>query len=71
MPTIPGFLVPRWHDLIEIVLVAAVVYRLLRFLVCTRALPIVFGLLVLLVIYLLPFVFRSTIIPSTLGVSCQ
>ncbi|MEP6574072.1 MAG: TIGR00159 family protein, partial [Gemmatimonadota bacterium] len=68
MPTIPGFLVPRWHDLIEIVLVAAVVYRLLRFLVGTRALQIVFGLLVLLVIYILAFVFKFTMITYLLGV---
>jgi diadenylate cyclase len=68
LPHIPEFLVPRWRDLIEIILVAAVIYRLLRFLVGTRALQIVLGLLVLLVIYIAAFFFKFTMITYLLGV---
>ena len=61
--------VPHWRDLIEIVLVAAVLYRLLRFLVGTRALQIVFGLLVLGGIYIAALLLRLTMIPFVLGLA--
>ncbi|HEU4569763.1 MAG TPA: diadenylate cyclase CdaA [Gemmatimonadales bacterium] len=44
--------VPTWRDVVEVVLVAFLLYRLLRFLAGTRALQIVFGLLVLLAAWL-------------------
>jgi diadenylate cyclase len=59
---------PHWRDLLEIVLVAIVIYRLLRFLVGTRALQIVFGLLVLAVIYLAAFLLKLSMITYLLGV---
>src|SRR5262249_36312605 len=49
---------PGWRDLLEILIVAYVLYALLRFLVGTRALQIVFGLLVLAVIYLVAFLLK-------------
>jgi diadenylate cyclase len=60
--------VPQWRDLLEILLVAFVVYRMLRFLVGTRALQIVFGLLVLAAIYLAAFLLKLSMITYILGV---
>ena len=54
------FPTPGWRDLLEILIVAYVLYALLRFLVGTRALQIVFGLLVLAVIYLAAFLLKLT-----------
>jgi diadenylate cyclase len=62
------FLIPRWRDLIEIVIVAFVIYRVLRFLAGTRALQIVFGLVVLLAIYVAAFFLKFTMITYLLGV---
>lgn len=59
---------PGWRDLLEIVLVAFVIYRALRFLAGTRALQIVFGLLVLLAIYVGSFLLKLTMITYLLGV---
>ena len=59
---------PGWRDLLEILIVAYVVYALLRFLVGTRALQIVFGLLVLAVIYLVAFLLKLSMITYLLGV---
>ena len=59
---------PGWRDLLEILIVAYVLYALLRFLVGTRALQIVFGLLVLAVIYLLAFLLKLSMITYLLGV---
>ena len=39
--------IPTWRDLLEILIVAAVLYRVLKFLAGTRALQILFGLVVL------------------------
>jgi diadenylate cyclase len=61
--------VPHWRDLIEIVLVAMVLYRVLRLLVGTRALQIVFGLLVLGAIYVAALMLRLTMIPFVLGLA--
>lgn len=61
-------LVPDWRDLIEILLVAFVIYRLLRFLVGTRALQIVLGLFVLVAIYIAAFLLKFTMITYLLGV---
>src|SRR5207249_3337931 len=62
------FPMPGWRDLLEILIVAYVIYALLRFLVGTRALQIVFGLLVLVVIYLLAFLLKLSMITYLLGV---
>jgi diadenylate cyclase len=58
---------PHWRDLLEIVIVAFVIYRLLRFLVGTRALQIVFGLLALAVAYLVALVLKLSMITYLLG----
>jgi diadenylate cyclase len=62
------FPTPGWRDLLEILIVAYVIYALLRFLVGTRALQIVFGLLVLAVIYLGAFLLKLSMITYLLGV---
>ncbi|HET8833682.1 MAG TPA: diadenylate cyclase CdaA [Gemmatimonadales bacterium] len=62
------FPLPGWRDLLEILIVAYVLYALLRFLVGTRALQIVFGLLVLAVIYLAAFLLKLSMITYLLGV---
>ncbi len=59
--------VPHWRDLLEILVVAVVLYRVLRFLVGTRALQIVFGLLALAGIYVAALVLQLTMIPFLLG----
>ena len=41
---VPPFLVPTWRDVVQILLVALVIYRGLRYLVGTKALQIVLGL---------------------------
>lgn len=60
--------VPAWRDLLEIVIVAAVLYRLLRFLAGTRALQILLGLLLLAGIYVAAFLLDLTMITYLLGV---
>jgi diadenylate cyclase len=62
------FPTPGWRDLLEILIVAYVVYAILRFLVGTRALQIVFGLMVLAAIYLGAFLLKLTMITYLLGV---
>jgi diadenylate cyclase len=62
------FPTPAWRDLLEILIVAYVVYAILRFLVGTRALQIVFGLLALVVTCLLAFLLKLSMITYLLGV---
>jgi diadenylate cyclase len=62
------FPIPHWRDVLEILIVAYVIYRLLRFLVGTRALQIVLGLLVLAVIYLAALLLKLSMITYLLGV---
>ena len=62
------FPTPGWRDVLEILIVAYVIYVLLRFLVGTRALQIVFGLLVLAAIYLVAFLLKLSMITYLLGV---
>jgi diadenylate cyclase len=62
------FLVPDWYDVIEILIVAYVIYRLLLFLAGTRALQILVGLLVLGVMYFAAVVLRFHVITTLLGV---
>ena len=61
------FLVPGWHDLIEIVIVAVLVYYLLLFLAGTRALQILFGLIILAIAYFLALVLKFNMIATLLG----
>jgi diadenylate cyclase len=62
------FLVPRlWPDVVEILLVAFVIYRFLLFLVGTRAIQIVVGLMILSVSYFAAVVAKFTMISYLLG----
>jgi diadenylate cyclase len=63
-----GFPIPGWRDLVEILIVAAVLYRVLRFLVGTRALQILLGVLLLAAVYVAAFLLRFTTITYLLGV---
>ena len=60
-------LAPGWRDLVEVLLVAFVLYRLLRFLAGTRALQIVFGLLVLLAGWLAASLLKFTMVTYLLS----
>ena len=60
--------IPSWRDLLEILIVAAVFYRVLKFLSGTRALQILFGLIVLAVIYVAAFLLKLSMITYVLGV---
>jgi len=59
---------PTWRDLAEIAIVAAVLYRVLRFLAGTRALQILLGVLVLAAIYVGAFLLKFSMITYLLGV---
>ena len=59
---------PTWRDLLEIVIVAAVLYKVLKFLAGTRALQILFGVLVLGGIYVAAFLLKLSMITYVLGV---
>lgn len=61
-------LAPDWRDLVQILVIAAVLYRVLRFLVGTRALQIVFGVLLLGGVYVAAFLLRFTAVTYLLGV---
>ena len=64
------FLIPAvdLYDILEILIVAFVIYRLLLFLVGTRALQILVGLLVLGVIYIAAVLLKFGMITTLLGV---
>ncbi|HEX9581825.1 MAG TPA: diadenylate cyclase CdaA [Gemmatimonadales bacterium] len=62
------FLVPGWRDGVEILIVALVVYYLLRFLAGTRALPVLLGLIVLGVVYFAALLLKFNVITTLLGV---
>ncbi len=59
---------PTWRDLLEIAIVAAVIYRVLRFLAGTRALQILLGVLVLGAIYVAAFLLKLSMVTYLLGV---
>jgi diadenylate cyclase len=62
------FLAPKpWPDVVEILLVAFVVYRFLLFLVGTRAIQIMVGLVILSIGYFLALFARFTMISTLLG----
>lgn len=62
-----GFLVPGLTDLLEIVVVAVVLYRVLLFLAGTRALQILVGLVVLGLIYFAAVLLKFNMIAALLG----
>ncbi|HET7040666.1 MAG TPA: diadenylate cyclase CdaA [Gemmatimonadales bacterium] len=68
MPPDPfGLLAPTWRDGIEVLIVAFLLYRLLRFLAGTRALQIVGGLLVLLAGWLAAALLKFTMVTYLLS----
>lgn len=62
------FLVPSFRDVVEILVVAYLLYRLLLFLAGTRALQILVGLVVLGLIYIAALVLKFKMIVALLGV---
>jgi len=60
-------LLPQWRDVIEILIVAYVIYRALLLLVGTRALHILLGLVLLGATYLLAVLLKFTMISYLLG----
>jgi diadenylate cyclase len=63
------FLIPKpWPDAVEILLVAYVIYRFLLFLVGTRALQIVVGLVILSLAYFAAVLAKFTMVSYLLGV---
>jgi diadenylate cyclase len=68
MPPDPfRLLSPTWRDGFEILLVAFLLYRLLKFLAGTRALQIVFGLLVLVGVWLVASYLKFTMVTYILS----
>lgn len=63
-----AFLAPTWRDVVEILIVAFVVYRSLLFLVGTRAIQILLGLVLLGGAYVLAQVLKFQMISYILGV---
>lgn len=61
------YLIPGIWDLVEILIVAYVIYRLLLFLAGTRALQILVGLVILGVIYFAAILLRFNMITTLLG----
>ncbi len=61
------FLIPGWRDVVEIFIVAFVIYQLLLFLAGTRALQIVLGLVVLGLVYLGAVALKFNMIATLLG----
>jgi diadenylate cyclase len=62
------FLIPGWRDVLEIIIVAFVIYQILLFLAGTRALQILVGLFVLGLAYFAALVFKFSMIATLLGV---
>jgi len=62
------FLIPGWYDVLEILIVAYVLYRLLLFLAGTRALQILVGITALGLVYVGALVLKMNVITTLLGV---
>jgi diadenylate cyclase len=62
------FLIPDWYDVLEILIVAWVIYRLLLFLAGTRALQILVGITALVLVYFAALVLKMNVITTLLGV---
>jgi len=63
-----GFLVPHWRDVVEILIVAFVIYRGLLLLVGTRAIHILLGLVLLGAAYLAAVLLKFAMISYLLGI---
>lgn len=61
-----GFLAPDWKDLIEILIVTAIFYRILLLLAGTRAIQMLLGLLLLIGIYFIARVLNLDLLRSLL-----
>ena len=61
------FLIPGFWDIVEIFIVAYVLYRLLMFLAGTRSLQILMGLVVLGLVYFAALLLRFNMIATLLG----
>ena len=61
------FLQPGWRDIVQILIVAYLLYRVLLLVVGTRALHILFGLLLLGVAYVVALVLKFEMITYLLG----
>jgi diadenylate cyclase len=62
------FLVPDWRDVVEVLVVAFVIYHALRVLAGTQALQILLGLIVLGVVYFAAVLLKLDVITTLLGV---
>ncbi len=62
-----GFLIPQWRDLVEILIVAVVIYRGLLFLVGTRAIHILLGLILIGAAYAAAILLKFSMISYLLG----
>lgn len=63
------FLVPHWRDVLEILLVAWIIYRALLFLVGTRAIHILLGLVLVAVAYASAVLLKFTMVKYLLGLA--
>lgn len=63
-----GFLVPHWRNVVEILIVAFLIYRGLLFLVGTRAIHILLGLVLLGAAYLAAVLLKFAMISYLLGI---
>jgi diadenylate cyclase len=61
-----GFLAPNWQDLIEILIVAAIFYRILILLAGTRTIQMLIGLLLLIAVYFIARVLNLDLLRSLL-----
>ena len=61
------FIVPGVRDIVEILIVAFLIYRLLLFLAGTKALQILLGLIFLVLVYFAAVIFRLDMITTLLG----
>jgi diadenylate cyclase len=62
------FITPGFRDVVEILIVAFLIYRLLMFLAGTKALQILLGLLFLVLVYFAAVIFRLDLITELLGI---
>jgi diadenylate cyclase len=62
------FLIPGFRDVVEILIVAYLIYRALLFLAGTRALQILIGLVILGIVYFLALLLKFNMIATLLGV---
>lgn len=62
------FITPGFRDVLEILIVAFLIYRLLLFLAGTKALQILLGLLFLVLVYFAAVIFRLDLITELLGI---